>query len=46
MPVIPVNKVLDKKRITGKRRVKEERRHKGSLTPQTSTQKNPFALHM
>jgi hypothetical protein len=32
MPVIPVNRVVDKKRMIGKRRVEEER-HKGSLTP-------------
>jgi hypothetical protein len=32
MPVIPVNKVLDPKRIIGKKwRAKEEERHKGSL---------------
>jgi hypothetical protein len=29
MPVIPVNKVADRKRITGKRRAEEEERHKG-----------------
>jgi hypothetical protein len=34
MPVIPVNKVLDPKRIIGKKwRAKEEERHKGSLIP-------------
>jgi hypothetical protein len=33
MPVIPVNKVVDLKRIIGKRRAGEEERHKGSLTP-------------
>jgi hypothetical protein len=33
MQVIPVNKVVDPKRIIGKRRVEEEERHKGSLTP-------------
>jgi hypothetical protein len=33
MPVIPVNKVVDPKRIIGKKwRAKEEERHKGSLT--------------
>jgi hypothetical protein len=31
MPVIPVNKVVDKKRIIGKRRAKEEERHRGSV---------------
>jgi hypothetical protein len=35
MPVIPVNKVVDPKRIIGKKwRAEEEERHKGSLTPQ------------
>jgi hypothetical protein len=34
MPVIPVNKVVDPKRIIGKKwRAEEEERHKGSLTP-------------
>jgi hypothetical protein len=34
MPVIPVNKVVDQKRIMGKKwRAKEEETHKGSLTP-------------
>jgi hypothetical protein len=34
MPVIPVNKVVDPKRIIGKKwRAKEEERHKGLLTP-------------
>jgi hypothetical protein len=28
----PVNRVADEKRIIGKRRAKEEERHKGSLT--------------
>jgi hypothetical protein len=33
MPVILVNKVVDPKRIIGKKwRAKEEERHKGSLT--------------
>jgi hypothetical protein len=33
MPVIPVNKVVDPKRIIGKKwRAEEEERHKGSLT--------------
>jgi hypothetical protein len=33
MPVIPVNRVADTKRITGKKwRAEEEERHKGSLT--------------
>jgi hypothetical protein len=35
MPVIPVDKVVDPKRIIGKKwRAKEEERHKGLLTPQ------------
>jgi hypothetical protein len=33
MPVIPVDKVVDPKRIIGKRRAEEEERHKGPLTP-------------
>jgi hypothetical protein len=34
MPVILVNKVVDPKRIIGKKwRAEEEERHKGSLTP-------------
>jgi hypothetical protein len=35
MPVIPVNKVVDPKRIIGKkwRAKEEEERHKGPLTP-------------
>jgi hypothetical protein len=33
MPVIPVNKAVDQKRIIGKKwRAEEEERHKGSLT--------------
>jgi hypothetical protein len=34
MPVIPVNKVVDPKRIIGEKkwRAEEEERHKGSLT--------------
>jgi hypothetical protein len=32
MAVIPVNKVVEKKRITARRKAEEER-HKGSLTP-------------
>jgi hypothetical protein len=33
MPVIPVNRMVDKKRIIrNKSRTKEEERHKGSLT--------------
>jgi hypothetical protein len=37
MPVIPVNKVVDPKRIIGKEwRAQEEERHKGSLTPPKS----------
>jgi hypothetical protein len=35
LPVILVNKVVDPKRIIGKKwRAKEEERHKGLLTPQ------------
>jgi hypothetical protein len=34
MPVIQVNRVVDKKRIIGKIEGKEEERHKGSLPPQ------------
>jgi hypothetical protein len=33
MPIIPVNKVMDNKRILAKRRAEEEDRHKGLLTP-------------
>jgi hypothetical protein len=34
MPVIPVDKVVDPKRIFGKKwRAEEEERHKGLLTP-------------
>jgi hypothetical protein len=37
MPVIPVNKVVDPKRIIEKKwRAKEEERHKGSLTKKSS----------
>jgi hypothetical protein len=32
MPVIPVNRVVDPKRIIRKRRAEEEERHKGLLT--------------
>jgi hypothetical protein len=33
MPVIPVNRAVDQKRIMGKKwRAEEEERHKGSLT--------------
>jgi hypothetical protein len=40
MPVIPVNRVVDTKRIIGKKcGVQEEERHKGSLTPPHPTQK-------
>jgi hypothetical protein len=35
MPVIPVNKVVNKKRIIGNRRVEE--RQKGSLTSKNKT---------
>jgi hypothetical protein len=41
LPVILVNKVVDPKRIIGKKwRAEEEERHKGSLT-----QKNPVTLN-
>jgi hypothetical protein len=33
MPVIPVNKAMDTKRVIKKWRAEEEERHKGSLTP-------------
>jgi hypothetical protein len=37
MPVIPVNKVVDPKRIIGKKwRAKEKERHKGSLTQKST----------
>jgi hypothetical protein len=37
MPVIPVHRVVDPKRIIGKKwRAKEEERHKGSLTKKLS----------
>jgi hypothetical protein len=40
LPVIPVNKVVDPKRIIGKKwRDKEEDRHKGLLTPGLPPQK-------
>jgi hypothetical protein len=40
MPVIPVNRVVDKKRTIGKKwRAEEEERQKGSLT-----QKEPLAF--
>jgi hypothetical protein len=40
MPVIPVNKVVDPKRIIGKKwRAKEEERHKGLLTQKNSDKK-------
>jgi hypothetical protein len=43
MPVIPVNRVVDAKRIIGKRRAEEEEEwHKGLLTPQKTTS-NPEA---
>jgi hypothetical protein len=32
MPVIPVDKVVDPKRIIGKMRAEGEERHKGSMT--------------
>jgi hypothetical protein len=33
LPVIPVNRAADPKRIIGKRMTEEEERHKESLTP-------------
>jgi hypothetical protein len=46
MPVIPVNKVVDPKRIIGKKwRAKEEERHKGSLTTPPK-KKNWFVLRI
>jgi hypothetical protein len=42
MPVIPVNRVVDPKRIIRKKwRAKEEERHKGSLTPPSHPHKKP-----
>jgi hypothetical protein len=35
----PVNRVADEKRIIGKRRAKEEERHKGSLTTPKNSKK-------
>jgi hypothetical protein len=43
MLVIPVNKVMDPKRIIGKWRAEEEEWHKGSLTPPPK-KKNQNAL--
>jgi hypothetical protein len=44
LPVIPVNKVVDPKRIIGKKwRAEEEERHKGLLTPPPQ-KKNHFKL--
>jgi hypothetical protein len=43
MPVIPVNKVVDKIRKIRKMRTEEEERHKGSLTPEKSRgSRGPF----
>jgi hypothetical protein len=43
MPVILVNRVVDKKRIIGKGRAEEEERHKGLLTSKNPNQiKAPF----
>jgi hypothetical protein len=39
MPVIPVNKVVDTKRIIKKWRAEEEEKHKGSLSPPSPAQK-------
>jgi hypothetical protein len=36
MPVIPVNKVVDEKRIIGKKTEEEEERHFGSSTKSSS----------
>jgi hypothetical protein len=44
MLVIPVNMLVDKKRIVGKRRAKEEERHKGWLTQKTATTLTPVWL--
>jgi hypothetical protein len=38
MPVIPVNRVVDPKRIIGKK-AEEEQTHKGSLTPPPTKKK-------
>jgi hypothetical protein len=44
--VIPVNKVVDPKRITGKKwRAEEEERHKGSLTPPKNIHRYIHTLH-
>jgi hypothetical protein len=42
MPVIPVNKVVDRKRIIGKKwkAKEEEERHKGSLTQKNNNTNN------
>jgi hypothetical protein len=40
MLVIPVNKVMDPKRIIGKWRAEEEEWHKGSLTPPPQKKKS------
>jgi hypothetical protein len=39
VPVIPVDKVVNRKRIIIKRRAEEEERHKGSLTKKTTTKR-------
>jgi hypothetical protein len=45
MPVIPVNKVVDPKRIIRKKwRAEEEERHKGSLTQKKSFVKIPSQI--
>jgi hypothetical protein len=45
MPVIPVNRVVDPKRIIRKFRAEEEEWHNGSLTPKTEIkQKCPGGL--
>jgi hypothetical protein len=45
MPVIPFNKVVDKKRIIEKRRAEEEERHKGSLTPKKLARTTSIEQH-
>jgi hypothetical protein len=46
MPVIPVKKVVDPKRIIGKKwRAEEEERRKGSPTKKTTKQHFLFYLH-
>jgi hypothetical protein len=43
LPVILVNKVVDPKKLIGKKcRAKEEERHKGSVTPPPPKKKKKF----